>query len=250
MNIYTYALSVSVVEYQTAILRGDLDAAAEILPSIPQDQRNRIARFLETQDLKELALSVSTDPDQRFDLAVSLDDLETALSLVRAADESAATPSGDAAGDAAGVGAGVSVNQAKWKVVGDKALAAWQMDLAKEAFQNANDLSSLLLLYTSLSDRTGLSSLAQVASQKGLNNLAFAAYLQLGDVAACIDLLVKTDRLAEAALFTRSYAPLTKETEKEWGATVKLWKEQLTKDGRGKVAEKVAEPGEDRELFN
>ncbi|OXG44894.1 coatomer beta' subunit [Cryptococcus neoformans Bt120] len=246
MNIYTYALSVSVVEYQTAILRGDLDAAAEILPSIPQDQRNRIARFLETQDLKELALSVSTDPDQRFDLAVSLDDLETALLLVRAADESAATPSGDAAG----VGAGVSVNQAKWKVVGDKALAAWQMDLAKEAFQNANDLSSLLLLYTSLSDRTGLSSLAQVASQKGLNNLAFAAYLQLGDVAACIDLLVKTDRLAEAALFTRSYAPLTKETEKEWGATVKLWKEQLTKDGRGKVAEKVAEPGEDRELFN
>ena len=34
MNIYGYALSLSMVEYQTAVLRGDLDAAAEILPTV------------------------------------------------------------------------------------------------------------------------------------------------------------------------------------------------------------------------
>jgi coatomer subunit beta' len=49
MNIFSFALSLIVVEYQTAILRGDLDAANEILPTVPQSERNRIARFLESQ---------------------------------------------------------------------------------------------------------------------------------------------------------------------------------------------------------
>lgn len=47
MNLYGYSLSLTVVEYQTAILRGDTDSAAEILPSVPKDQLNKVARFLE-----------------------------------------------------------------------------------------------------------------------------------------------------------------------------------------------------------
>ena len=49
VNFFAFSLSLSVIEYQTAVLRGDLDSAAEILPSVPSEQRNRIARFLETQ---------------------------------------------------------------------------------------------------------------------------------------------------------------------------------------------------------
>lgn len=49
LNVYGYSLSLSMVEYQTAILQGDLDAAAEILPSVPAEHRNKIARFLEAQ---------------------------------------------------------------------------------------------------------------------------------------------------------------------------------------------------------
>ena len=49
MNISSYALALTVIEYQTAILRGDMQAAEEMLPSIPPEQRNRIARFLEAQ---------------------------------------------------------------------------------------------------------------------------------------------------------------------------------------------------------
>ena len=44
-----YSLSLSIVEYQTAILRNDVDAAAEILPTIPKDQLNKVARFLESR---------------------------------------------------------------------------------------------------------------------------------------------------------------------------------------------------------
>jgi coatomer subunit beta' len=49
VSIYAYSLSLSVIEYQSAILRGDLEAANGLLPSIPNDQRNKIARFLELQ---------------------------------------------------------------------------------------------------------------------------------------------------------------------------------------------------------
>ncbi len=49
LNIYGYSLSLSYVEYQTAILRGDLDAATEILPTVPIEQRNKLAHFLESQ---------------------------------------------------------------------------------------------------------------------------------------------------------------------------------------------------------
>jgi coatomer subunit beta' len=49
VTVYGYAFALSVIEYQTAIIRGDLDTAAELLPDLPKDQRNRVARFLEAR---------------------------------------------------------------------------------------------------------------------------------------------------------------------------------------------------------
>jgi len=43
--------------------------------------------------------------------------------------------------------------------------------------------------------------------EKGQNNLAFATLFQLGDTKSCVDLLVKTQRIPEAAIFARTYAP-------------------------------------------
>lgn len=45
-----------------------------------------MARFLEGQGLKDLALEVATDPDHKFDLALSLNRLDIALELARSAD--------------------------------------------------------------------------------------------------------------------------------------------------------------------
>ena len=47
LRIYAYYLSLNVVEYQTAVLRQDMESAAEILKSVPKDQVNKVARFLE-----------------------------------------------------------------------------------------------------------------------------------------------------------------------------------------------------------
>lgn len=235
LRIFGYSLSLNVVEYQTAVLRGDMDAAAEILPTLPKEQLNKVARFLEGRgahiisfillmgltvpliDLKELALSVTTDPDHKFDLALGLDDLDTAVEIARSVPDNEA--------------------DVKWKALGDRALAVWRFDLARESFEKAGDLSALMLLLLATGERAGLKALAEKASEyppyvyyyfavlfglrflltdadvdswtveKGQNNLAFAITLQLGDPAACVALLQQTQRAPEAALFARTYAP-------------------------------------------
>jgi len=101
----------------------------------------------------------------------------------------------------------------------------WRFDLAKECFEKAGDLSALMLLLMAMGDRDGLKLLAGKAGvfflflfrfnvlmelsveEKDQNNLAFAILLQLGDSTACVDLLTKTQRAPEAALFARTYAP-------------------------------------------
>jgi coatomer subunit beta' len=168
LNVYGYSLSLSVVEYQTAILRNDMDAATEILRTIPKDQLNKVARFLESRgdpflfpifllivwnanipsfvDLKELALTVTTDPDHKFDLSLQLDDLDTALDIARSVPELEA--------------------ETKWKALGDRALAVWRFDLARECFEKAGDLSALMLLLMSTGDRQGLKTLAERAGMR------------------------------------------------------------------------------------
>lgn len=47
MNLYAFALSLSFIQYQSAALRGELDLANEILPSVPVKMRNKLARFLD-----------------------------------------------------------------------------------------------------------------------------------------------------------------------------------------------------------
>ncbi|KAF9463704.1 coatomer protein [Collybia nuda] len=223
LHIYGYSLSLNVVEYQTAVLRGDMDGAAEILPTLPKDQLNKVARFLESKDLKELAITVTTDPDHKFDLALQLDDLDTALEITRSVLELEA--------------------ETKWKALGDRALAVWRFDLARECFERANDLSALMLLLMATGDRNGLEALAVKAEEKGQNNLAFATRFQLGDPAACVDLLVKTQRAPEAALFARTYAP------SQAPKAVSAWKEELLSKNRPKIAASVADPSTNPELF-
>jgi coatomer subunit beta' len=220
VNVTSFALSLPVFEYQTLVLRGDMDTAAELLSNIPDDQMNKIARFLEGQGHKELALEVATDPEHKFELALGLSQLDIALELAKVADV-----------------------EHKWKTVGDAALTGWDVSLATECFTHAKDLGSLLLIYSSTADRTGLANLAEQATAAGLHNIAFNCHWLLGDVAACIDILKTTNRLAEAVLFSQTYKPsLTPDLVQEW-------KVSLEKGKKARVARILAAPREDDELF-
>ncbi|KAK0643754.1 coatomer WD associated region-domain-containing protein [Cercophora newfieldiana] len=220
LGVTSFALSLPVLEYQTLVLRGDMETAAEVLHTIPQDQLNKIARFLEGQGHKDLALEVATDPEHRFDLALALNHLDTARELA----------------ETSGV-------DHKWKTLGDAGLAAWDVPLASESFEKSKDLGSLLLIYSSTSNRKGLAELAAQAEASGAHNIAFSSRWLLGDVPGCAEILKSTGRLAEAVLFSQTYQPsLT-------AGLVSEWKASLEKAKKGRVAKSLGVPGEDEELF-
>jgi coatomer subunit beta' len=226
VSIYSFALSLSVVEYQTAILRKDFDGAEEILKTVHTDQRNRIARFLETQDLKQMALQVSADPDHKFELAIALDELDIALEIAH---------TGPDAG-----------SEMRWRTIGDKALQRWNLQLALECFEKSSDLSTLLLIATSINDRSLIERIAGMAMEKNLVNIAFNCYLQLGDTKGCIDVLAKSGRIPEATLFARSYAP------QYASALVKEWKQSWKESKRSKqdaIASSIADPETNPDAF-
>ncbi|KXT08625.1 hypothetical protein AC579_5972 [Pseudocercospora musae] len=222
VNVTSFAVSVSVIEFQTLVLRGELESALEMLEQgdIPEDQKTKIARFLEGQGYKEQALEVSTDNEHRFELALSLNELNTALELAREADA-----------------------EHKWKLVGDAALAGWDFVVAEECFRNAKDLSSLLMFYSSSLNEEGLRWVAEKAQDSGLYNIAYDCLLLLGDVDGCLDLQIKTGRLAEAAFTAHTYKPSRARD------VTKQWKGSLEKSGKGKVARLIGVPGEDAEMF-
>lgn len=49
MSIVSFELSLAVLEYQTAVMRKDFETANEVLPTVPKEQRTRVAHFLEKQ---------------------------------------------------------------------------------------------------------------------------------------------------------------------------------------------------------
>lgn len=81
------------------------------------------------------------------------------------------------------------------------------------------------------------------AAAAGLNNIAFACALQLGEPASCVDLLLAADRAPEAALFARTFAPSQTST------AVKSWRKTLEQAGKPKLANGLADPAEHVDEF-
>mmetsp|Transcript_44204 Transcript_44204/g.71965 ORF Transcript_44204/g.71965 Transcript_44204/m.71965 type:complete len:940 (-) Transcript_44204:165-2984(-) len=218
-NVVSYLLLQSVLEYKTAVVRRDFETADKILVNIPATEYNKIARFLESQGLKEQALHVATDPDFKFEIAVQLGKLDIAHKIVQD-----------------------SGSEAKWKQLADLAISSSNLPLAEECFLHAQELSGLLLLYTSTGDAKGLEKLASIAADNGKNNIAFLSLFLLGKIQECLDLLIKTGRVPEAAFMARTFAP------SQVGKIVQLWREDLLTINE-KVAGSIADPVDFPNLF-
>jgi hypothetical protein len=81
-NVVSFRVLLSVLQFQTAVVRGDMAAANALVPALPEAEHSTVARFLESQGLKDEALSLTKDPDQKFDLALELGRLEVATQLL------------------------------------------------------------------------------------------------------------------------------------------------------------------------
>ena len=235
-NILSFRLFIQVLQYETAILRADLESASLLLHQIPQEEYNRLGKFLDQHGYKELAMEVTRDDEHRFEIALQLNDLDKAYEIIKISK---------------------SALETKWKQLGQLALSQCNIKLAQECFTQGNDYGGLLLLFTSTGDREGMKKLAELCLKNKLvcyNNIAFMCYYLLGDVDKCIDLLIETRRIPEAALFARTYAP------SQVSHIVELWRSNLTQ-GSGHssnelssqrlktIAESLANPKDYSNLF-
>lgn len=219
LNVVSYSLLLSVLEYQTAVMRGDFETADRVLPTIPRSQRTRVAHFLEKQGFKKQALAVSTDPEHKFELALQLGELQTAHSLALEA-----------------------ASQQKWRQLAELATTRGELDLAQECLHHAQDYGGLLLLATSSGDAEMVRKLGETADSTGKNNVSFLSYFLLGDVHKCLEILINTNRLPEAAFFARSYIP------SRISEVVALWRESLSQLNE-KAGQSLADPKDYENLF-
>lgn len=227
LNVVSYKITLAVLQYQTAVMRGDFDSANELLPSIPETEYTKVARFLESQGFKEEALAVTQDPDHKFDLGLELGQIDLAHQILLE------TPEEDKDS---------TDTQAKWKKLSDAALKDTNLELCEAASVSSNDFSGLLLLYTATGNLKSMAKLAELARAGGKTNVAFVAYLLTSNVEACADLLIETNRLPEAAFFVRTYLP------SRIDEVVDLWKKDLSQVSES-AAKALASPKENPELF-
>ena len=87
-----------------------------------------------------------------------------------------------------------------------------------------------------------VSTLADAASNAGKNNVAFLSHFILGDLEKCLEVLVESGRLPEAAFFARTYLP------SQISKVLPQWKEQLAKVSE-KAGQSLADPNEYKNLF-
>lgn len=80
-------------------------------------------------------------------------------------------------------------------------------------------------------------------ASKGQNNVAFISSYSLSTPSTCIDLLVSTSRLPEAAFFARTYAP------SRVSDVLSAWKTELDESGKGRIAKALVDPSADPGLF-
>lgn len=219
LNVTSFALLLSVLEYQTAVMRRDFETADRVLPTIPKEHRTRVAHFLEKQGFKQQALQVSTDPEHRFDLALQIGDLDTALVLARESD-----------------------SPQKWSQLASIATSKNKFDLVKECLTNANDFGGLLLLATSSGDVDMLRNLGENGVSQGKFNISFLSMFLLGDLEKCLEILIQTNRIPEAAFFARTYLP------NKVSYVLDIWRTELAKINE-KAGQSLADPQQYENLF-
>jgi coatomer subunit beta' len=114
--------------------------------------------------------------------------------------------------------------------------------LAQECLQRAEDFGSLVLLSSATGNAQLMNRLADSAKEKGQNNISFLTYFTLGRLEDCLQLLIDTNRLPEAAFFARTYLP------SQISRVVSLWREELRKKNE-KAAQALADPKDYENLF-
>lgn len=67
LSIYCYDLNYNLIQYQQAVLLKNLESAQKILPLIPKELHLKVAKFLESNEYKELAYQITPEPSHKYE---------------------------------------------------------------------------------------------------------------------------------------------------------------------------------------
>jgi coatomer subunit beta' len=180
-------------------LNEDIHGAELYFKDIPESYYQKLAKFLESNDKKDMAFQITPDQDHKFDLAITLNKNDAAFKI---AEEQQSVE--------------------KWKKVGDIALLSGFFELAETCFKKAEDFNSLFLFYSSYGDEQGLKYLLDQSEEKGKYNIAYETAFLLALPERCVNILIKSKRFSEAAMFAKSYIPtMITSVMKEWADVLK-----------------------------
>ncbi|CAH2353321.1 coatomer subunit beta' [[Candida] railenensis] len=260
-NVISWFVNAEVLELQTLVMRGDFEQYAtktlvdeesgedipdlssisleelsddyrNTLQSFSKTESNQISRFFEKLGYLTLSFSLSQDFDSKFQISLSTNNLRQAYELLVENQKDNASLA--------------IANSAKWKKLAELAMKKWQIKLALDCYWLANDYNSLLLLLSSTNNHKELSKLAEAAELKGKYNIAWQAWWLTGNIEKCRALLIKSDRLTEAAFFGKNYGSGDEKTEE----VLKLWKEKLGDKSKSGIADRLELPQAEQSLID
>lgn len=257
-DVISWYVNSSVLELQTLVMRGDLNKFAtkeivdeetgerepdlstisidslsgnygDLMSNFGKAELNQLSRFFEKLGYLSLAYAMSQDFDSKFLISLATDDMAQAYKLLSARIEKDSSSA--------------AVDISKWRKLGDLALARWQVKLAQECYWHAQDYSTLLLLFSSTNNQKEIVSLAEKAESKGKYNLAWQAWWLSKNVDKCLNLLAKSERYPEAALFGINYNGSKEQVEE----IEKKWKAKLESKNKANISERLVPSAEVRQ---
>lgn len=198
MTIRYINLPMALINYQTAIISGNHSHADKLLSELKQCDDfqsvlgNKVAKFLDSQDQTAKAAEIATDPQLLFNYSLKLGQLERCISLLSTGDKQ------------------------RWRQLGEAALSHGKNALAADCMAKAGRSGDALLIAGIEDDVKTLEYLTA-----GDFNVAFSAAYLCKSFGKCFDLLMKTKRYPEAAMFAQSHRlPAEKITE-----AVTMWRQ-------------------------
>jgi len=114
-----------------------------------------------------------------------------------------------------------SKSEEKWKQVADLAMEIGSFGIAEDCMLKAKDFNGLLLYYSCISNKEKLNNLAEKAETSGYHNVAYSSYFLINNLDKCLDILVKSHKYPEAALFCRTYYT------SKLADTLELWNREI-----------------------
>ena len=219
-RVVAYKLNLALINYQTAVLENDFNKAEGNLKFMSEQEMNRTARFLDSNGYLCEALRISRDTEHRFDMAIRLGHRDIAYKEA------------------------IVINlPSKWKQLTDLALISGDFGMAIESMWKCKDYSSLLLVYTSRGDQSGLSRLGKVTLHQDIFNIAFSCFYTIGSHSECVDVLVRSGRYSLACMFSRVYIP------SRLTALIDLWRSSTRHSRDALLLKQISDPIRHSELF-